>query len=394
LHPTGYAIHADGHPCGKTFSDIIVMPGRPNAQFVTLVNGGPIWPDFEDQTWVRHMRRQAPVDVRPDDPAGPVAIAEGPFVWGGIIYQQFGHLCSENSTRILWSLNRWPDATFLFIGPDGDDASLLPEYYWTVFEWLGLRRNRVRIVTEPLRAGVLHVMPQAERLPGPPPPQDYLDLLDARVRQNGVKPIASDILYVSRVGLLAKGSGANAGEVYLQSLLSRAGVTIMDPATIPLHEQIARYIGAKVIVFAEGAAVHGRQLVGRVDQTIHVLNRRPINVLGQTSLKARTRNTHFVKATRSIAKFVTADGRNNLHHGLSFYDLPVLFNAFSGMGIDLSSQWDDADYRAARDADATLWLKSRDAGLSEILWNETLAEIGPVFEGEGITHLLPNREEA
>jgi hypothetical protein len=384
----------DGHPAGRTFRNIVVMPGSPNQTFLTLVNGGPIWPRFEEQTKVRAMRRRKPVDFRPAEPTGPVRRVDEPCVWGGMLFMQFGHLCAEFTTRLLWSRLRWPDATYLFIASPVYSESNLPAHCWSIFEWLGLRRDQVRIVTAPLECSVLHVMPQAETLHGPPPTEAYLDLMDANARRNGLVPVASNILYVTRVGMLAAQSGANAGESYLQTLLSEAGVTIMDPAVAGFREQMERYAGAATIVFAEGSAVHGLQLLGRTDHRVFVLNRRMKNDLGHQSLKPRVREVRYFKTTKALVKLHLKSGKDMQHTGVSFYDTAVVFEVGRALGIDLDTMWNDDAYRAAQGIDVQIWLTRLRSDNDEILRDDTIAALRPIFLAEGLGHLIPKEETA
>lgn len=96
------------------------------------------------------------------------------------------------------------------------------------------------------------------------PPDWHLDLLEEVERLNRLAPIQNDVVYVSRNGYLAMGKGGTAGEAALTDALSRAGVAVLDPARTTLGTQMALYAGAKLFVFAEGSAIHGRQLLGRV----------------------------------------------------------------------------------------------------------------------------------
>jgi hypothetical protein len=243
----GAKLHRDGQPAGLIFRDIVVMPGMPISNDINNIDGGPHWPDFDRQTWVRHMRGGKPVDLPPPVPTGPVAPENAFHVWGGLLYPHFGHLVADLTTRLLWSLHRWPDAPFLFLARPEQPATEFPDYVWHILEWLGMDRARVRIVDRPLRLAALGVMPQAERVriqidtwPG------YLALLEARQSAMNLQPIKSKILYVGRVGMLKAGAGAHAGESHLVECLKKLGVECLDPASAPLRTQLERYAGAEV----------------------------------------------------------------------------------------------------------------------------------------------------
>ena len=94
---------------------------------------------------------------------------------------------------------------------------------------------------------------------------------------------------VSRAGIAQRGGGGHAGESYLIGLLRSKGVTVLDPGQADLSVQMAAYAGAVRLIFAEGSALHGRQLLGRVAQDIDVLRRRPGKVMAQAQLQPRCR---------------------------------------------------------------------------------------------------------
>ncbi len=384
----------DGMPVGATFSNIVAVPGTINVNLGTIIDGGPIWPNFDQQTWVRFCRVTKPVDRRPADPEQAPQRLDGTYVWGGALYVHFGHLAAEGLSRVLWSRYRWPDATVLFsVRPDYTKDNL-PEYFWTIIDWLGLPRAQVRIIEQPTLVAHLGVMPQAETLRGPRPIKSYLDLLDARVAQHGLVPVPADHLYVTRVGQIAHGKSGCAGEAYLQQVLAQLGVAVMDPATAPFREQMERYAGARTLIFAEGSAVHGRQLLGRIDQTIVVLKRRlGHRTNSENCLRARVRDFRLVNAAASAAQRRKDDGAST-NQALSFYDVPALLQGLASIGLDAAGLWDDRAYAVARDADVATWLGFVDPPTPGFSRELTLADARAVFEKAGVGHMIPAMEDA
>ncbi|GHC52784.1 glycosyltransferase 61 family protein [Neogemmobacter tilapiae] len=379
---------------GRFFANVVIVPGSQDKTRTTIVNGGPIWPNFDRQTWPRLVRRKHKrVDVAPAMPQGQIPDFPGPAVWGGVLYPQFGHLVCEHLTRLLWSRQRWPDLPYLFITTERLNRDNLPGYVWDLIDWFGVPREQVHVITEPLRVPKLHVMPQAERLYGPPPTPAYLNLLEKRVAQMGLNPMPSDCLYVGRLGMIAAGSGANAGESYLAEQLTTLGVQLMDPTALPLRAQMEAVMGANTLIFAEGSALHGRQLLGRLPQKIHVLNRRLDHDLGRSELAARTQGIQYHKVTRRLVSMVHRAGRDIHPRGLSFYDLDVLFDALDQAGLDLRTGWDSQAYAQAVEQDARLWLARLDRPEQEhVLRDPTLKAIRAEFAAEGLTHLLDEME--
>jgi Glycosyltransferase 61 len=346
-----------GLPDITLFRDIAVVPAQAFYNGHRLVDGGPVWPDFERQTSARFGLGNTYIDRNPRPVAGEHPRVKQPCLWGGYARAHFGHFVAEHATRLLWSVRQRPDDRVLFVLAPQRRQQSVPAFLWDVTGWFGVPRDSIRFVRKPMQLEELRVMPQAEHLGRKEPPDAYLDLLDENVPRQGLKPVLSDVLYVTRNGMLAKGQGAHAGESYLIERLRAGGATVLDPAERPLREQLALYLGARVIVFAEGSALHGRQLIGRVDQTILVLNRRPGSRTGEWGLRKRVAALSYVEATAEVRETHNRHGQAVPTWFLSEFDLPTVFDTFRGIGIDLAPGWDIAAYRAAADADIDLWTR-------------------------------------
>lgn len=342
------------------FRDIQVIPpaapyapGR--ARTGDAMSGGPVWPDFASQTWVRFSARGRLMDRRPEPVSRCAKVIDGPCLWIGYAKPHFGHLIAEHMGRLLWSRTLRPRDPCLLVAAPGTQAGDLPSYLWDVLAWYGLNRRDAVLVTAPTLARQLRVLPQAETLKGPGPDAAYVELLGRNAARNGLKPIRSEVLYVSRLGMIERRKDAQVGEAYLARRLEAAGARHLDPASAPLREQLALYAGARTIVFAEGSAVHGRQLLGRVDQRIVVLNRRRGGAIARAALLPRATVIDHVEATRALCAPRLARSPDLLRSTLSFYDLEALIGGLARHGIDLSAGWSDADYRAACEADVAAW---------------------------------------
>ncbi|NCT13555.1 MAG: glycosyltransferase family 61 protein [Rhodobacterales bacterium] len=335
------------------FHDIVVMPGGAiRRDGHRSIDAGPLWPDFDQQTWVRQCYAGRPVDQAPAPPDGPVAVLDRPAVWGAPLRPHFGHLVSELLTRLPWSLQGRPDDAYLFATAPGQRPG---PAFQTLAAWFGLASSQILHVTRPVRVATLRVWPQAEQLDHGAPEPAYLDLLDTIAARNGLVPAKAPLLYVTRDGLLARGKGGHAGEHHLVACLSRLGVPVLDPATAPLPDQLAHYAGAGRIVFAEGSALHGRQLLGWRAQQIVVLNRRRGARTAAAALQARCRSLTYVETARDVILAPPHAGRQRPECALSHYDLAALFAAFAALGVDLAPVWDMAAHDAAVAADMAAW---------------------------------------
>lgn len=335
----------------QVFSDVPVVPVTLVHQHVAL--GGPIWPDFANQTWVRHCRAGEPMDQMPAPPEGAQRMA-GDAVWGGFLDGHFGHFVADHLPRLPAVLRERPDDTYLFTVDPGVTRDTLPEWVAPVLQWIGLPMAQVRLVVEPLVMDRLWVGRQGEMLPQVGPLPGYLEMIEPWAR--GLVPKAAGLLYVTRMGLSAKGAGVHAGEAYVVGLLDKHGVSVLDPATAPLADQLAAYAGAGRILFAEGPALHGRQLLGRLDQDIGVLKRRPGKRMAEASLKPRCRKVSYHDVGDQILMAYWKSGAKRPNPALSLYDVGRLLRSLASYGIDLKADWDHAAYAEAALADVEAWV--------------------------------------
>jgi len=375
------------------FDNVPVVPVTAVKNHIAL--GGPIWPDFSRHTAPRHCRNGRPVDTRP----APMTV-ESKFrraaIWGGYLDPAFGHLVAEQLSRLPQALAARPKDLVLFTLPPGTAPEAIPAYQQEVLGWLGIDPRLVRFITVPRLAPELRVAPQAEMLGGPAPAPDYLDLLDgltARHRLDAAPRLP--LVYVTRAGLAAKGRGAHLGESYLVAQLLRLGVQVVDPAEFSIRDQMQIYALADVLVFAEGSALHGRQLMGRLAQDIHVLTRRPGTELAKAQLAPRCRSLAYHDVS---AELLTVTGALSprapktiefAHLTASFYDLEALFRAFDRLGVGLARHWSMSAYREAALADALRWLVAQNIPVSQSVsnLNRILQQIAP--EGEPLAPSAP-----
>lgn len=362
----------------QRFDDITVVPLSELSRHVGC--GGPVWPDFDAQTAPRHCRDGKPVDRCPEA-TEPLEKVEEPAVWGGILDLQFGHLVSEHMTRLPQSMAERPDDICLFAIKPGVDAAALPDWVGQALDWYGVPKARRRVVTVPLRVARLSVAAQGETLGWQRTEAAYLDLLDRNTARNGLTVDPCPVVYVSRAGLLRLGQGGHAGETYLGEVLMQVGVKVVDPARLSILDQCAVYAGAQVLVFAEGSAMHGRQLLGRVAQDIHVLRRRPNRDIGLSQLAPRCRDLRFHAAAGKQLGVQMPGGGMRYDLAPAFYDLDVVFGLFADLGFDLARHWDQDAYLASVAADLRGWFARCRTTPEQVLRNlELIAAAGVSLE--------------
>jgi hypothetical protein len=292
-----------------------------------------------------------------------------PAVWGGLLVTQFGHLVGEQLTRLPQSLRDRPDDLYLFTCMPGTTPETQPNYIWDALNWYGLARDRVRIVLRPVMAHELRVAAQGEMLGRVAASTEYLDILEATARRHALVPETNRYVFVTRAGLVPAGQGGHAGESYLAAVLERLGVRVIEPGSVPIHRQMEIYAGAGTLIFAEGSALHGRCLLGRLEQDIHVLMRRPSGRTAEIQLRARCRQLayHPVLAGRLGTRSEGRGNRKDLE--LSLFDPEVLIAALQAIGIDLGPHWDTEAYLAAVRSDLAAWMAKVPASADQMAEN-------------------------
>ena len=200
-------------------------------------------------------------------------------------------------------------------------------------------------------------MPQAEQLYFVPPSKEYLDLLDENARRAELVPIESDILFVTRAGMIDRGKGSHAGERHLVECLGALGVRVLDPLSADLRTQLASYAGARKLLFSEGSSMHGRQLLGHVDQEIHVLVRRIGSRFCEPALQNRVSRLSYWDVTADQVVPTTDRHGDREDLAISFYDTEKVFAAFDAVGVDVRPEWNESAYQAQVAGDIEIWLR-------------------------------------
>ena len=138
------------------------------------------------------------------------------------------------------------------------------------------------------------------------------------------------------------------------------GIAVLDPGRATIRQQMALYAGAGRVVFAEGSALHGRQLLGRVAQDIDVLRRRPDKVMAKAMLTPRCRTLTYHDVTAGQLMAYWKNGKDRPDPALALYDVAALMQVFQGFGVDLAQGWDPAAYAGAARADVVAWRRMQD----------------------------------
>jgi hypothetical protein len=319
--------------------------------------GGPLWPDWERQTAVRHRVRGRLVDAPPRLPADvELPLVHEPLCWCGAITLQFGHQIADFASRIL-AYEGTAGRLCFAVHPRTGIRRLedCPAFFRAMLSWLRVESGRVFIVAEPLRAAELFCAPQQEAV-GEAPAPGYLAQL-SRCRPAPPPAQVRGACYVSRA---RQRSGCLAGERYVEQLLREQGVDVLHPETLPLTAQLERYQRAHRLILAEGSALHTLQLLGVVEAELTVLNRRPGSRLAVEALQARCRAVQYLDYGDNVHGLNRA-GRPAPEKGITIPTAARLRAIFEQLRLDTGAL-DDAELAAAIREDCDSWLcRERDS---------------------------------
>lgn len=350
---------ADPWPQVLVYEDITVVPMAEMFQGPReTTKGGPVWPDWDAQPRSRHYRDGLTADVRPEDAAPEATIDDGrPYFWIGAIVDHFGHFLAEFATRILPTITACPEAVLVFTGHV--DYPFLkyersPPFVKALLAWYDVPEERVLVVDRPTRFRKLSVVPEpevlGEQFPGDPCPA-YLAALDAWVAHKLGPRERRGTVFVTRSGQAYRFGGEGA----LDAAFRAWGAEVVRPETLSLPGQVAAYAGAETLVFSEGSAIHGLQLLGSLGRVI-ILARRPGMRIAEWKLRPRARSLAYVDASQSIvAGLFPADngmrGSIDLARSYSVLNTEATLGGLAVQGMDLRPHWDEAAFRATEAAD-------------------------------------------
>jgi hypothetical protein len=344
-------------------SDIPVVP------FVSLFDwddydryhvGGPIWPSWELITGPRFqfrtdVDRYGPIDVCPQ-PCEIESVDDGDHnFWIGPIYDQFGHQVRDLSTRIMPTLIADPQAVLVFgtfASSDGSLASTRP-FFRGILDWYNVPAERVRIVNRPTQFKRLRVVPQAE--PGgcadfdDSPHPFYIDALTRHAEaQLGILE-KRGVTFVSR----SQSRPLISGESEFDAWFERSGYRVFHPEKHSVRDQLVAYASAEKLVFSEGSAIHGVQLLGRNLGHVIVISRRPGRSLGFSLLNPRAEKVSYINSLKGL---IAAPGEHHDVNGFAVLDVRGLVDKLHKEGVDLRSKISlDAFYTAQR-RDLDAWI--------------------------------------
>jgi hypothetical protein len=354
---------------GQTFSGTVVVPYE---HLLTRQGGGhehrggPVWPHWDQQTAPRFNRDGDPCDAMPVYDEPKVHYEGRNYVWVGPIYPHFGHGMAEFYTRLACSVSAVDKPVLVFasrLSYPVEDIQQAPGWIRSLLQWYGVAERDVLLVNQASRFERLTVFPQAEQLHRVGPSLAYLELLNEISLRNLDESPSLDFpnfdmtrpIYVSRAGV----RNCFAGEEYLEGRLRLCGVNILRPERCSLLQQMAIYKMATHLIFSEGSALHGVQLLGSIPAKVSVLMRRTdehYSHFCEPFLLPRVGGLEYVECTRGSVHGRNRRGRENSTVGTPLLHEGKLLDWFERQGICLDAYWDSDTFADNERKEVATWL--------------------------------------
>ncbi len=225
---------------------------------------------------------EQPTTVEPDGPPleEPQIQFRGKWLYGGLLYQHFGHFMLESTGR-LWAaeqaFRKVKGELFLLKG-DVAHAKRPIKIMSDLIHLFGARGRWTRGVIEPVRVEKLVVAPQGfgtgDMIAGCPEYRAFT----RRVLSEVAAPDGAERIYISRSRLFSK-RGRYFGEARIEKLFEDEGYRIYHPQEEPIEAQIAQYRAAKVIVSSDSSALHLAAFFADPGDKIGIVLRRPGDII-------------------------------------------------------------------------------------------------------------------
>ncbi|WP_182086071.1 glycosyltransferase family 61 protein [Aureimonas sp. ME7] len=302
----------------------------------------------------RHHRAGGVVDNFGDALRDP-AMLNGDHTYAGAMYDHFGHFMAEMVHRIVPArLAGLPDR-YLFVGAADHEANAsfdrLPQHIRDILAFLDLGPDNVTIAIRDLVVERLHLVPQAAEHHGDPPGW-YLEALRSSTERK-LDALFGDrerppLLYVSRANRALE--GGLLGEAHVELWLRRAGFVPFYPEEHPFAEQMDHYRKARCVVFTQGSACHGTELMGTGALKNVLLIPKSIKAgFFERILAPRSHRFATVGQPNQIGTmyYDRNTGFQHIHLGVSLVDLDALRGSLSRFGIDIPAPGRWAYRRAA-----------------------------------------------
>jgi len=333
--------------------------------------GGPVLTDSAEDRRLRHTRYGQPVDSFDVTAAIGMAL-DVEATYAGPAYHHFGHILSEMVHRIIPGRRMFGCDRWLLVGTIGERPltgfAELPQVQQDILHFLELPPERVHVAHQDMRVRTLHVVEAGSDFGFGPKPGYLRDLrafsLPRLDRLHGDEP-GFPRIYVSRSGIAHGGNFL--GERYLERLLEDEGYAVVQPERLPFTRQMDLYRKAELVLFPEGSACHGVELLGEgmMGRCVLLVRRENHRHIFERVLAPRAASFAAFSGAIPLGTIVAhpVDGSPLDHLGVALFDLEALQEFLRAEGLARLPTLDRRRYFEAAAADLAGYVRHHgDAG--------------------------------
>ena len=177
-----------------------------------------------------------------------IAYEDAAVVYGGYIWNHYGHMLTESLSRMWWFLEN-PDKRYKYVFTSWDN--IIDNYEF--FNMLGLRESDIVLLKKPMRFKSVIV------------PECAMDrrkvFKDKAVNiynflRDSVKPAKYEKIYLTRTKFENNFVNIIVNEEYFENYYRSLGYEIISPEQLPIKEQISIMAGATKVVCTGGTLHH------------------------------------------------------------------------------------------------------------------------------------------
>lgn len=341
-------------PLVDRFTDLVVVPYTyllDASRGFAHTQGGPLWPDWENSPH-RHHKGGTPIDWSPIPHEPKHVQHQGRAWWAGACCSHFGHQIVDFSSKLaLYGEMLAPDEQLCVatkIGSGMSQYADLPGFARSIYAYFDFGPERMHIVSTPTQFSELYSIPQQEQHGCHPATPEHLEALNrfAARKLRRYTPWADGRYYISRAQM-AHGGGI-AGEACLEQKIKDAGYEVIHPETMSLQDQLELYHSAAELVFQEGSALHGLQLLGHIRAKVTILVRRPRFKMLDTNLAQRISELHYIRIGKHFVCGRKPNGKRADANGILIPDQRGMTQLQEALGVSkkgfhvLDAQYEDA----------------------------------------------------
>lgn len=174
------------------------------------------------------------------------------IIYIGPLKTHWGHFLIDCSTRLWYEISEKTDLRIAYCGFE-HESNQLPQECIEFFELIGIERNRLIDIREPILVKKV-IIPEQAFVPGYYCYKCYLDIFDEAVKNVEIsKYKKTDKLYFTRTKL---STSKEIGEKFIERVFAKNGFEVVAPETISVSEQIALVNQCKQFVSLEGTIAH------------------------------------------------------------------------------------------------------------------------------------------